>query len=161
MLNTIKRWLVKGEHSSDVAAPASGGRVGRRSEAQNDALNIGSVSTPAKASVRHSSELAAPTYVRNLLNSDTYRADTDKAPMQAWLATLPQIVRPVALSGIYPRITKKIMRLWGDDAALAAYMDDLTVDRRGGRIGFPPKVAAEISRLQDYIRQRSRQHSAE
>ena len=147
MLNTIKRWLVK------EVSPVT---RGRSVEAQNDA----SGAAPAAPSAQQSRVPAtgAP-YVRVMLSGDTYRAATDKAPMQAWLVALPATVRPVALAGIYPRIVKKIMRLWADDVALRAYMEELTIDRRGGRIGFPPKGATEILRLQVYIHQRTPAHN--
>lgn len=143
MLNTIKRWLVKDE------SPAT---RGNRVEAQNDAM--GATPVPPAARSSRAPSIGAP-YVRVLMSGDMYRAATDKAPMQAWLEALPSTVRPVALAGIYPRIVKKIMRLWADDVALSVYMTELTIDRRGGRTGFPPKVATEILRLQVFIQQRS------
>ncbi len=143
MLNTIRRWLVKDE------SPAT---RGNRVEAQNDATGEAPVAPTAQTPRVPSIE--AP-YVRVLMSGDTYRAATDKAPMQAWLEALPSNVRPVALAGIYPRIVKKIIRVWNDDSTLKAYMDELTIDRRGGRIGFPPKVATEILRLQVFINQRA------
>lgn len=146
MLNTIKRWLVKEE------SPATGGRS---VEAQNDATNAVPAVPAVSATPQSRAPLAGAPYVRVLLSGDTYRAATDKAPMQAWLEALPAIVRPVALAGIYPRIVKKIMRLWADEVALRAYMEELTIDRRGGRAGFPPKVATEILRLQVFIDQRT------
>jgi len=94
-------------------------------------------------------------YVRALPQGEAYREVVDRAPMQAWLAAVPVAVRPVALAGIYPRIVKRIMLLWDEEAALLAYVEDLVVDRRGGRIGFPPKVAGEIARLHEFIRVRA------
>lgn len=92
--------------------------------------------------------------VRALPQGDVYIDAIDRAPLQAWLATVPAPVRPAALAGIYPRIVKKIMRLWDDRVGLLAYMDELVTDRRGGRIGFPPKVEAELLRLHEFIRLR-------
>ena len=91
-------------------------------------------------------------YVRAFPAKNAYRVTVDRAPMLAWLQTVPLAVRPTALSGIYPRIVKKIMCLWTQPQALQDYMDEMTTDRRGGRLGFPPKVADEIERLASYIR---------
>ena len=96
---------------------------------------------------------AVPPYVRVVNSGDAYRATRDKPVLDAWLKSVPQHVRPNALAGIYPRIVMKIIRLWKDEAGLRAYFDDLTIDRRGGRSGFPPKVADEIARLQNFILQ--------
>jgi len=95
----------------------------------------------------------APPYVRVANSGDAYRAVRDKPVLDAWLKSMPPHVRPTALAGIYPRIVMKIIRLWENEPALRAYFDDLTIDRRGGRSGFPPKVAEEIARLQNFILQ--------
>jgi len=53
---------------------------------------------------------------------------------------------PVALEGKYARVFNAILKRWGtpecDD-----YFGDLIMDKRGGRKGFPPDVAADIVRL--------------
>lgn len=53
---------------------------------------------------------------------------------------------PVALEGKFARVFNNIMKRWGttqcDD-----YLEDLIVDKRGGRQGFPPDVAGDIVRL--------------
>jgi len=147
VLNTIKRWLAK---EASPAEQPSATRV-QRIEAKNDAAGE-APRAPAAQTLRAPAN--GGQFVRVLMSGDMYRPATDKAPMQAWLEALPSTVRPIALAGIYPRIVKKIMRLWSDDAALKAYLDELAIDRRGGRIGFPPKVATEILRLQVFIHQR-------
>ena len=96
---------------------------------------------------------AAPPVVRVANSGDAYRASRDKPVLDAWLKSVPQHVRPTALAGIYPRIIMKIIDLWQDEAALRVYFDDLTRDRRGARSGFPPKVADEIARLQNFVLQ--------
>ena len=60
---------------------------------------------------------------------------------------------PQALEARYSRVFNKIMGMWGTDA-LEAYFSELIMDKRGGRQGFPPEVAADIillSRLHSRI----------
>src|ERR1017187_9084485 len=53
---------------------------------------------------------------------------------------------PYELEKLYPRILNKIIEVWYTPQAEEFFLD-LMVDKRGGRQGFPPKVAAEIFRL--------------
>lgn len=53
---------------------------------------------------------------------------------------------PHALEKNFPRVFGKIMALW-DSPNLQDYFMDLVVDKRGGRVGFPPDVAAELVHL--------------
>lgn len=54
---------------------------------------------------------------------------------------------PHALAERYPRIVERIVRAWSSPQDATALFDDLLVDRRGGRQGFPPDVAREIFNL--------------
>jgi tankyrase len=53
---------------------------------------------------------------------------------------------PHELEKLYLRVMNKIIELWHTPQA-EEYFLDLMVDKRGGRQGFPPKVATEIFRL--------------
>jgi len=64
-----------------------------------------------------------------------------------WLAALPIDVRPVVLSEMFPRIANAFAALWNRPEELARYFDDLLMDRRGGRRGFPVAVLAELHAL--------------
>jgi hypothetical protein len=64
-----------------------------------------------------------------------------------WLHDLPTAVRPVALPQTYARIANRICALWNDPLRCARFLTDLMIDRRGNRIGFPPKVAMELATL--------------
>lgn len=64
-----------------------------------------------------------------------------------WLESLPADERPSALARQYPRIANRLALCWDDAALLAKVFDDLLVDRRGGRRGFPPAVRQELLRL--------------
>ena len=59
-------------------------------------------------------------------------------------------VQPRALLQRLPRIANALARLWQDDVRLRFYLDDLLVDRRGGRHGFPPEILNELLVLREY-----------
>ena len=67
-----------------------------------------------------------------------------------WAASLPMEVQPVALLQRFPRIANALARLWQDPIGLQLYMDNLLVDGRGGRRGFPPEIHNELQILRDY-----------
>ena len=56
-------------------------------------------------------------------------------------------VRPLELCNVYPRIANRIARSWDDPASAETVLDDLIVDHRGGRKGFPSQIATELVRL--------------
>ncbi len=44
----------------------------------------------------------------------------------------------------FPHVLNQLSAVWGDLPAAAELIDDLLVDRRGGRRGFPADVLAEL-----------------
>ena len=64
-----------------------------------------------------------------------------------WLAALPKEVRPNSLAKQFPRIANRLAEIWKRPLQCERYIDDLMIDLRGGRQGFPPSVAAEIATL--------------
>jgi hypothetical protein len=68
----------------------------------------------------------------------------------AWLAALPEDVRPTELPRAYSRIANRLAELWTHRDACDRYFDDLTRDRRGKRTGFPMAVAQEIAVLKKH-----------
>ncbi len=66
----------------------------------------------------------------------------------SWVRDLPWASRPLELCNVYPRVANRIARCWGNLAMTNAVLDDLLVDHRGGRKGFPVLVATELLRLQ-------------
>lgn len=54
----------------------------------------------------------------------------------------------------FPRIANVVARAWNDAAEFQAVLDDLLVDRRGGRQGFPLEVTEELLVLRDYYQGR-------
>lgn len=65
-----------------------------------------------------------------------------------WLATLPAGVRPDRLAKAFPRIANQMAHLAARPVHYGCYLDDLLIDRRGGRRGFPAEVRADIEALQ-------------
>jgi hypothetical protein len=76
----------------------------------------------------------------NELNSET----------REWLQTLPVEVQPQGLATEYGRIVNTLRLCWGRPQACLDYFDDLLIDRRGNRQGFPGDIAMEIALLKDY-----------
>ena len=64
-----------------------------------------------------------------------------------WMATLPAQRRPYALARQHPRIANRLAEIWKRPLQCERYLDDLMLDLRGDRAGFPPDVAAEIAAL--------------
>jgi hypothetical protein len=65
----------------------------------------------------------------------------------AWLRSIPNGMHPKQLCRHYPRIANRIAVSWADVAAADRLLMDLMVDRRGNRMGFPPRIRQEIDRL--------------
>lgn len=63
---------------------------------------------------------------------------------RAWAGKLPEALRPVALLSAFPRVANQVAASWDDAPACAALLEDLIVDRRGNRRGFPPEVHADL-----------------
>jgi hypothetical protein len=69
---------------------------------------------------------------------------------EKWVSRLPPGIRPVALATQFPRLINLIALQWNDRSRCPAYFEELHVDRRGGRRGFPVDVRRELSVLYDY-----------
>ena len=67
-----------------------------------------------------------------------------------WLEKLPEDVRPKILQEQFARIANRISSLWNHPDELIEYLDELLVDTRGDRSGFPMAVASELVTLKDY-----------
>jgi len=70
-----------------------------------------------------------------------------------WLAELPANVRPRELAMRFPHVVNNLAAVWHEREKCCEYFDSLMRDRRGGRRGFPPRVAFELTVLK-------RQHEA-
>jgi hypothetical protein len=67
-----------------------------------------------------------------------------------WLRELPVRRRPIRLCQIYPRVANRLAWCWSDTTLATHVLDDLLVDRRGGRRGFPRQVQCELERLRQF-----------
>ncbi|HVO89342.1 MAG TPA: hypothetical protein VMV45_12430 [Casimicrobiaceae bacterium] len=68
-----------------------------------------------------------------------------------WIGTLPPEVRPAALVRQFPRIANALAHVRHDESSWRDYLDELLVDRRGNRRGFPADVHIELISLRDYF----------
>jgi hypothetical protein len=72
-----------------------------------------------------------------------------------WLVALPAEVSTHSLAMRYPRIVNLIAAQWDDRQGVSKLFDDLLIDRRGGRAGFPPSVRHDLLRLREYCYSRA------
>lgn len=77
-------------------------------------------------------------------------ADTLFPSSVRWLDSLPVDVRPKVLAAGFPRIVNMLARLWPGAMPFTEYLNELLVDKRGGRKGFPLEVLAELHTLREY-----------
>ena len=64
-----------------------------------------------------------------------------------WANGLPSELRPNLLLESYPRVANRLALCWPDKRLTHHLFDDLLVDNRGGRRGFPPPVRTELLQL--------------
>ena len=70
-----------------------------------------------------------------------------KAHTELWANNLPIEIRPGLLLERYPHVANRLALCWADKALTIRLFEDLLVDNRGGRKGFPPLVRAELLHL--------------
>ena len=76
-----------------------------------------------------------------------------------WVAGLPLDLQPRALLQRFPRIANDLARVWQDDTEFQLHLNELLIDRRGGRQGFPPEIHQELLMLREYCHPRRRSAS--
>jgi hypothetical protein len=74
-----------------------------------------------------------------------------------WMLSLPKELRPLELMRRYPRIANRLCDCWGDAALSLQVLDELVMDRRGNRQGFPRPVAIELQALSVHLQRTLRQ----
>jgi hypothetical protein len=74
-----------------------------------------------------------------------------------WVLALPREIRPMELMRRYSRIANLLCDTWEDAESALHLLEDLVLDRRGGRQGFPRAVAVELQALRDHLQRRLRQ----
>ena len=67
-----------------------------------------------------------------------------------WLAELPENFRPRETAARFPHIANSLCTRWQAPMACREYFDELLLDARGDRRGFPTPVARELVALKDY-----------
>jgi hypothetical protein len=67
-----------------------------------------------------------------------------------WLGRLPAEFRPSRMVERYPRVVNHIAETWYSAARCQQTFEDLLIDHRGGRHGFPLEVETELKRLRHY-----------
>jgi hypothetical protein len=65
-----------------------------------------------------------------------------------WLRQIPSSLLPKHLCRLHPHIANRFAECWGDRERFEACIDDLLIDRRGGRKGFSGRVRNEIEQLE-------------
>ncbi len=63
---------------------------------------------------------------------------------------MPLEIQPRTLLYTFPRIANLMAAMWQDANSLRRYVDDLLVDKRGNRQGFPLEVLRELFKLRAY-----------
>ena len=71
-------------------------------------------------------------------------------PTFAWASTLPIEIQPRSLLYKFPRIANLLAAMWPDPNSFRRYIDDLLVDKRGSRQGFPVEILRELFALRGY-----------
>jgi len=88
-------------------------------------------------------------------NWDEKRSQTLAEPLadetNAWMAELPESARPKQLALRYARLANRLCKAWSEPAKFDRLLDDLLIDRRGTRKGFPLQVATELATLRDHF----------
>jgi hypothetical protein len=67
-----------------------------------------------------------------------------------WLRKLPARRRPLRLCMHFPRVANRIAWCWHDVELSRQLLEDLLLDRRGGRRGFGAAINRELKRLQEF-----------
>ena len=68
-----------------------------------------------------------------------------------WLEELPPNVRPHRLAAEFPRIANTLVRRWNTPHFCLEYFDELLIDARGNRRGFPLAVMLDIAELKSHF----------
>lgn len=83
--------------------------------------------------------------------ADHDAADALSAESALWLRDLPESVRPLKTCARFPRIVNRLASSWAKPEQCRAYFDELLLDRRGDRQGFPTEIAFELAALKNYF----------
>ena len=99
-------------------------------------------------------EAARPTDPNAWIARRRPRVATDRALAGTtidWLLKLPDGLRPHKLCEQLPRLANQIANAWSYPDQCVASIDDLLIDRRGGRRGLPLALRLEVQALRDFL----------
>jgi len=68
-----------------------------------------------------------------------------------WANGLPSRMRPDGLLVRYPHVANRLALCWPDKRLTDCLLEQLLVDKRGGRKGFPAAVREELLRLREAV----------
>src|SRR5574341_560488 len=68
---------------------------------------------------------------------------------RALMSTLDESLRPMLLAARYPRIPNNVAELWRRPTLMDRYFDELLLDNRGNRQGFPLGILLELTALKE------------
>jgi hypothetical protein len=77
------------------------------------------------------------------------RAELDQRSKQI-LAAIPADIRPNHIISTFPHIMKLISKSWHEPKEFVKTLDELLIDDRGNRVGFPFAVIVELTDLREY-----------
>ena len=77
-------------------------------------------------------------------------AQTLSTAAKSWIDQLPSALQPANMARDFPHIANRLAQLWPSNQPCRLYFDELLLDNRGDRKGFPPKVAVELASLKSY-----------
>jgi hypothetical protein len=77
------------------------------------------------------------------------RAELDQRSKQI-LAALPTEMRPSNIVSMFPHIMNLISKSWHDPKEFVKTLDELLIDDRGNRVGFPFAVIVELTDLREH-----------
>ncbi|TAK85254.1 MAG: hypothetical protein EPO01_10920 [Aquabacterium sp.] len=90
-------------------------------------------------------------------------AGAPKEPLPAhtvqWIVSLPAAARPLHLFMHYPKLGNRLALLWENTGDAQRFFDELLMDTRGTRQGFPKEVFEDLMRLQHLLNERQAETS--
>ncbi len=103
------------------------------------------------AARRSSGKTVKVSYVRRPVDPDDLKLCQEARTL---LRRLDPSVLPIHLACRFPHVMNNIARPWDRPAHLDRYFDDLIIDKRGNRKGFPFAVAVELAVLKNHYQRR-------
>jgi hypothetical protein len=80
-------------------------------------------------------------------------AQIDLSPDAAKLMSLlGPTLRPARLQALFPHVVNRLAAIWHQPAQFEREMQELLLNTRGNRAGFPLEIVAELTALREYYR---------